>query len=126
MSYLCDLYKIDKVCIYFDKISCQTSSPSLVEAKDRCLRNLNVEYTSQCGKDTDLYVNDNSFKGERVRLPSRHSTTHWLNVLEASDHEQFAPTAESLIELLRNPDSPILRDVVIDFDDEPIMVGGRP
>lgn len=64
MSYLYNLYKVGRTCIYVDKGPYQTLSPSRVEAKERYLPNLNDIYASQCGDDTDLHVKDNSFKGE--------------------------------------------------------------
>lgn len=63
MLYLYNIYNVDRICIYVLKSPCQTSSPSRVEAKDRCLANLNVEYIGQCGDDTDLHATDNAFEG---------------------------------------------------------------
>lgn len=54
---------------------------------------------------------------------SRASTRHRLNVLEAGDHEKFSVDARVPSLARSHPDSPILRDVVInDSKDEPVMV----
>lgn len=63
MLFLYDLCKVGRVCIYVDKSHYQTSRPSRVETNERCLPNLNVEYTGQCVNYTNLHVSSNLSEG---------------------------------------------------------------
>lgn len=70
MLQLYDLYNVGMIFIYVDKSHCQTQSHSCIEGKQRCLPNLNEEYTGQCWDDTDLHVNINASKrGDEAYCP---------------------------------------------------------
>lgn len=44
MLYLCDLYKVGRICIYLEMEPYQTLSFYQVKAKETCLPYLNVKY----------------------------------------------------------------------------------
>lgn len=54
MSYLYDCYNVDRISIYVVKSPSQTSSPSRVETRERCVPYLNVAYRGHSEDDMDL------------------------------------------------------------------------
>lgn len=71
-----------------------------------------------------MHVNDNASDGrDEIKIPLERQQATDLMYWMQEDSSNFPLTLESLLELLRNPGSPILHNVLInDSEDEMVML----
>lgn len=68
-----------------------------------------------------MHVGNESSKEETGQIALLSSANHRLNVLKDGGLEYFASKPESSFKLLRNPDCPVLHDILIN-DDKPVIL----